>query len=93
MKTYWTIFLCLTLIGICGCSQQALSQAQGAAADVRQYVGANVQELYEAIGQPQSSEYQDSCAVANAQDGFLYYDGFIVVTLKTAEQEVIQSIQ
>ena len=74
-------------------NQAQESRTEGTAAQARQYIGSDVQELYDAIGQPQSSEYQDSCAVANAQDGFLYYDGFIVVTLKTAEQEVIQSIQ
>ena len=44
------------------------------------FVGKDAQELIDAIGEPESTAYQDSCAVANAQDGFWTYDGFTVVT-------------
>ena len=56
-------------------------------------VGASLEEVYATLGQPDSSAYQDSCAVPDAQDGFLYYDGFTVVTLKTADGETVQYIE
>ena len=56
-------------------------------------IGEDVQALINAIGEPESTAYQDSCAVADAQDGFWTYDGFTVVTLKTAEGETVQDIQ
>lgn len=57
------------------------------------FVGKDAQELIDAIGEPESTAYQDSCAVANAQDGFWTYDGFTVVTLKTAEGETVQEVR
>ena len=69
------------------------AEVQNPAAAVQALVGASVEEVYETIGKPDSSAYQDSCAVAGAQDGFLYYDGFTVVTLKTADGETVQSIE
>ncbi len=39
-----------------------------------------VAELYDAIGQPDSSDYSPSCLVSGGKDGMLYYDGFTVYT-------------
>ena len=50
---------------------------------------APVSELYEAIGQPISSDYVPGCLAEgeNGEDGELYYDGFIVYTGRSSTQE------
>lgn len=48
----------------------------------------DVQELYDAIGEPESSDYASSCLV-DGEDGALYYNGFTVYTLKTADGETV----
>ena len=45
-------------------------------------IGKSVEELYKAIGKPLRSSYGVSCLVANAEDGILYYDGFMVTTVR-----------
>ena len=47
-----------------------------------------VSELYEAIGEPISSDYAPGCVgdVAS-EDGELIYDGFTVYTVRTADRE------
>ena len=47
-------------------------------------LGAEVSELFAAIGQPNSSEYTASCLVDDGEDGLLYYDGFTVSTTRFA---------
>ena len=74
----------------CGAAEESQSEAQATAESL---IGEDVQTLIDAIGEPESTAYQDSCAVADAQDGFWTYDGFTVVTLKTAEGETVQDIQ
>ena len=71
-------------------AEESQSEAQATAESL---IGEDVQALINAIGEPESTAYQDSCAVADAQDGFWTYDGFTVVTLKTAERETVQDIQ
>ncbi len=46
--------------------------------------GKDVSELIKAIGEPKSSEYTASCIApdSGAEDGMLYYDGFVVSTLR-----------
>lgn len=44
--------------------------------------GALVEELYKAIGEPQSAEYTTSCLVENGEDGILTYEGFLVATTR-----------
>ena len=46
--------------------------------------GHTVEELFAAIGQPNSSEYTASCLVDDGEDGLLYYDGFTVSTTRFA---------
>ena len=45
-------------------------------------IGATVEELYAAIGEPISAVYGVSCLVANGEDGVLTYDGFTVATTR-----------
>ena len=56
------------------------------------YVGASVEELYDAIGEPESSQYASSCEQDNADDGMLFYDGFYVWTLRTDEGETVRAV-
>ena len=48
-------------------------------------IGSSVESLYSAIGSPNSSSYTESCLVLGGEDGFLYYDGFTVTTIRRAD--------
>lgn len=48
-----------------------------------------VEELYEAIGYPESSDYASSCLVPGAEDGNLYYEDFIVYTIRKSSGETV----
>ena len=48
-------------------------------------IGSSVESLYSAIGSPNSSSYTESCLVLDGEDGFLYYDGFVVATIRRAD--------
>ena len=52
-----------------------------------------VSELYDAIGQPLASDYTPSCVgdVAS-EDGELYYGGFTVYTVRTADREYVYDV-
>lgn len=54
------------------------------------FVDKPVEELYALIGQPNSSDYAPSCLGSEgSEDGNLYYDGFIVYTLKDGDTETV----
>lgn len=55
-------------------------------------VGKNVSELYELIGQPNSSDYAPSCLV-DGEDGMLYYDGFVVYTTREGDVETVYYVE
>lgn len=52
-----------------------------------------VAELYEAIGYPESSDYAPSCLKEGGEDGNLYYDGFIVYTIRVGETETVYYVE
>ena len=58
-------------------------------------VDKTVDELYDLIGQPESSDYAPSCLNPDggAEDGELYYEGFTVYTYKTADGETIVDVE
>lgn len=56
-------------------------------------IDAPVAELYEAIGYPESSDYAPSCLKQGAEDGNLYYDGFIVYTIRDGEEETVYYVE
>ena len=66
--------------------------AKSPMAVAEEYVGEDVSKLIEEIGEPLDRVYQSSCAVAGAKDGFLDYEGFTVVTMRTEEGEIIQRV-
>ena len=51
-----------------------------------------VEELYELIGQPNSSDYAPSC-MGDGEDGNLYYDGFIVYTYREGDEESVYFVE
>lgn len=74
-----------------GCSGSG-SAAQTDQQIAESYIGSDVNELIADLGEPQSSEYQASCELPDAEDGFLTYEGFTVVTVKTADDETVQRV-
>lgn len=56
------------------------------------YIGKEVSELYDAIGEPESSSYASSC-LGSGEDGELVYNGFTVYTYKEGDSEVVQNVQ
>lgn len=55
-------------------------------------VDKSVEELFDLIGEPDSSEYAPSC-LGEGEDGCLYYDGFTVYTYKTADGETVTFVE
>ena len=52
-----------------------------------------VSELIDAIGQPISSAYAGfSCLIPGGDDGELYYDGFVVSTVKSGDSETVINV-
>lgn len=65
---------------------------QAAYDKAQELVGASVEELYAAIGEPTETQYAASCLEDNAEDGMLFYEGFYVWSLRTAEEEIVHAI-
>ena len=86
MKKTLIVSLLLLAFALCGCG------AQDPAEVAESYVGREVSELIEAIGEPNDTVYQTSCAMSDAMDGFLEYDGFTVITLQQADSETVQRV-
>jgi len=55
-------------------------------------IGHPAQELFDILGEPESSQYASSCEVDGGEDGMLFYDGFYVWTLRTAEEETVRAV-
>lgn len=75
------------------------ADAEAGTPDVAQYetarecIGLTVEELYETIGEPiGGADYAASCLQEDAEDGMLYYGGFYVWTLRTAESEIVHDV-
>jgi len=57
------------------------------------YTEKPVSELIAAIGEPISSAYAGfSCLVPGGDDGELYYDGFVVSTVKSGDSETVINV-
>lgn len=65
---------------------------QAAYDKAQELVGASVEELYEAIGEPTDSQYASSCLEENAEDGMLFYNGFYVWSLRGADGEIVHAV-
>ena len=58
----------------------------------QEYIGRPAEELFAAIGEPESSQYASSCEVDGGEDGMQFYDGFYVWTLRTDEEELVRAV-
>lgn len=57
------------------------------------YIGSSLSALQSAIGAPNSSEYVVSCIEDAAQEGLLYYDGFMVWTIQYPDgSEIVKGV-
>ncbi len=54
-------------------------------------IGKSVEELYAAIGEPDTSDYAPSC-LGSGEDGILYYDGFSVYTYRENGSERVENV-
>jgi len=86
MKKILIASLLLLAFALCGCGGQDPAEI------AQDYVGREVSELTGAIGEPNETVYQTSCAMADAMDGFWEYDGFTVITLQQGESETVQRV-
>ena len=57
------------------------------------FIGAAVEELIAAIGEPQSSDYAPSCLGEGGEDGNLYYEGFVVYTYREDGTETVEYVE
>lgn len=65
--------------------EERLEAAQG-------LIGEDVSKLYDAIGEPDDSNYASSC-IGDGEDGELYYDGFNVYTYRAPDgAESVQDV-
>ena len=72
---------------------QATTEAEVSKMDLaNSCVDKSVEELFDLIGEPDSSEYAPSC-LGEGEDGCLYYDGFTVFTYKTADGETVTFVE
>lgn len=55
------------------------------------FIGENVEDLIDAIGEPTGSDYAPSC-LGSGEDGELFYDGFSVYTYREGDTETVQDV-
>lgn len=61
-------------------------------ATAESFIGAALEELIAAIGEPESSDYAPSC-IGPGEDGNLYYEGFIVYTYREDGTETVEYVE
>ena len=70
------------------------ASADDAKALAESCIDKSVTELFDLIGETESSDYAPSCnGGEGAEDGNLYYDGFIVYTLKEGDNETVVFVE
>ena len=74
-------------------SEDAASGDDASVPDMSAYIGRSIADLIADFGEPSSSEYQDSCEYPDTQDGFLYYEGFTVITMKNSDGETVRTVK
>lgn len=88
MKRILAIILCLSLLFLCACGAKKTDKELAESC-----IDKSVEELYELIGQPESSDYAPSCLGEGGEDGNLYYDGFIVYTYREGNVETVHYVE
>lgn len=94
MKRILTFALALVmLVCLCACTQKAEEKTDFEKAE--SCIDKSVEELYDLIGEPNSSDYAPSClgGEVSGEDGNLYYDGFIVYTYRDASGERVHYVE
>ncbi len=71
---------------------QVTEETQDMVELIREYIDRPIEELYEVIGQPLSSDYASSC-LGDGEDGLLEYDGFVVYTYREGDSEVVYDVE
>lgn len=71
---------------------EASTLDEDAYAAAQDCVGRSAEELYAAIGEPESAQYAASCLEENAEDGMLFYDGFYVWTVRGETDEIVHAV-
>ncbi len=61
-------------------------------AQAESFIGKDIAQLIEALGQPLSSSYAPSC-LGSGEDGEYIYDGVKVYTYKEGETETVRSVE
>ena len=56
-------------------------------------IGKDISELFALIGEPESADYAPSCLVEGGEDGMLYYDGFVVYTVRKGDVETVDYVE
>lgn len=87
MKRILAMILCLSLLLLCACGAKKTDKELAESC-----VDKSVEELYELIGEPESSDYAKSC-LGPGEDGNLYYDGFIVYTYREGDVETVHYVE
>ena len=72
-------------------SEQILEEESEEYIISKKYIGKNVDELIEVLGEPKSREYTHSC-LGDGEDGNLEYEGFFVYTYKEKNIEIVKDI-
>ncbi len=101
MKKIIVLLLCFMLVFLCACAPSgggadiSDNQSESSSEEGKDYkklaescIDKSVEELYQLIGKPESSDYAKSCMGAG-DDGNLYYDGFTVYTYREGDEETV----
>lgn len=86
------LLVAVMLLSLCACAQEKAPEMSDFE-KAESCIDKSVEELYELIGEPNSSDYAPSCLGEGGEDGNLYYDGFIVYTYKDATGEVVHYVE
>ena len=87
MKRIVAIILCLSVLFLCGCGAKKTDKELAESC-----IDKSVEELYELIGKPESSDYSKSC-LGEGDDGNLSYDGFVVYTYREGDTETVYYVE
>ena len=87
MKRILAIILCLSMLFLCACGAKKTDKELAESC-----IDKSVEELYELIGKPESSDYAPSC-LGDGEDGMLFYDGFIVYTYREGDTETVYDVE
>lgn len=104
MKKLTLLIACLLALSLCLCAcgggsaqdestEPSSSEPQKTPKELAEScIDKTVQELYDLIGEPESSDYAPSC-LGPGEDGNLYYDGFTVYTYREGETETVRVVE